>query len=198
MWSAAILAGGQARRFGGRDKGALIVDGQTIRDRQLDVLRSVASEILVVGSTVAPLGAIPGTRAVRDLVAGGGPLAGLHAALAEAAGAATIVVACDMPFVTAPLLRHLLALTADADAVVPGTSRGYHPLCAAYTPACLAPIARRLTDGRLKMTDFLQDVRARIVTASDLEPFGDPARLLTNVNTPADYRDLDARPSRQA
>ena len=192
MWSAAILAGGQARRFGGRDKSALVVDGQSIRERQLAVLASVADDILIVGATITPVETIAGTRAVPDIVAGKGPLGGVYTALVEATGTATIVVACDMPFLTAPLLRHLLALTADADAVVPSTSRGYHPLCAAYTPACLAPIARRLSDGHLKMTDLLQDVRARLVTANDLEPFGDPERLLANLNTPAEYRALEA------
>ena len=33
--SAAILAGGRATRYGGLDKGALLVDGRSIRDRQI-------------------------------------------------------------------------------------------------------------------------------------------------------------------
>jgi molybdopterin-guanine dinucleotide biosynthesis protein A len=35
MHSVAILAGGDARRFGGRDKSALVVDGRTILERQI-------------------------------------------------------------------------------------------------------------------------------------------------------------------
>ena len=50
-------------------------------------------------------------------------------------GDPTIVVACDMPFVSAPLLGHLLRSLDDADAVVPRTERGYHPLCAVYARA---------------------------------------------------------------
>ena len=42
----------------------------------------------------------------------------------------------------------------EADIVVPKTERGYHPLCAVYTPACLEPVARRLADGRLKLTEL--------------------------------------------
>jgi len=89
MWSAAILAGGQARRFAGRDKGALVVEGRSIRERQMDVLRSVAGEILIVGAAAPSVGSIAGARAIPDIVAGGGPLAGLHAALVEASGTAT-------------------------------------------------------------------------------------------------------------
>jgi molybdopterin-guanine dinucleotide biosynthesis protein A len=38
MPSAAILAGGRASRFGGRDKSALVVEGQPILDRPLAAL----------------------------------------------------------------------------------------------------------------------------------------------------------------
>ena len=191
MHSAAILVGGRSRRFGGRDKSALIVDGRSILDRQMSEVAQITSDILVVGGDPSP-GHIQGARYVADYAPGCGPLGGLHAALTDAHGDATLVLACDMPYVSAALLRHLLALTSDADAVVPRTERGYHPLCAAYTRACLEPIARRLADGRLKMTDLLEDVKVRIVTAEEIDAFGDRGRLLTNVNTPAEYRAIEA------
>lgn len=180
--SAAILAGGQARRFGGRDKGALLVEGRSIRERQLAELATLTSDILTIG----------GSNGIPDRVPGCGPLGGLHTALLESAGEATIVIACDMPYVSAALLAHLSTLARDADAVVPVTDRGYHPLCAVYTRACLDPIARRLAAGQLKMTGLFDDVRLRVVAAEELRAFGDVRRLLANVNTPADHRDLDA------
>jgi len=193
MWSAAILAGGQATRFGGRDKGSLVVDGDTIRARQLGVLSQIAEDILIVGLPDVP--AIPqglAVRAVADRVPGCGPLGGLHTALSEARGEAIVIIACDMPFVAAPFLAHLLSLTREADAVVPATDRGYHPLCAAYTRACAEPVARRLAAGRLKMTDLLEDVRVRVVPAEEMRAFGDPDALVANVNTPGEFRDLEA------
>ena len=60
--------------------------------------------------------------------------------------------------------------------------------CARRTRApAWTPIARRLADRRLKMTDLLADVRTRFVTAEEIERFGDGRRLLANVNTPAEY-----------
>ena len=51
MWGAAILAGGRARRLGGPDKSALIVDGVAVIDRQLacfgDVLGTSCSSAFV-------------------------------------------------------------------------------------------------------------------------------------------------------
>jgi molybdenum cofactor guanylyltransferase len=179
MQSVAILAGGDARRFGGRDKGALVVDGRTILERQISELSTVTPDVRVI-------------RREDDLVPGCGPLGGLHAALNAARGDALFLVACDMPFVTAALAGYLLTLAADADAVVPRTDRGYHPLCAVYRRACLPAVERRLAERRLKMLDLLHDLRVQEVTADDLRRFGNCDRLLANVNTPAEYANLEA------
>jgi molybdenum cofactor guanylyltransferase len=194
--SAAILAGGRATRFGGRDKGGLVVGGRTILERQLTELSRVTTDILIVGNghrhgaAPRPGAVIP--RVISDIVPGCGPLGGLHAALTEARGDALFVAACDMPYLDAALIRYLLGLTREGDAVVPRTKRGYHPLCAVYTTACLEPITRRLGARRLKMVDLLKDVRTRIVTLEELNRFGDDGKLLANVNTPAEYAELGA------
>src|SRR6185436_7857529 len=47
--SAAILAGGQATRFGGRDKSRLLVDGHTILDRQLGALAPLIDDVMIIG-----------------------------------------------------------------------------------------------------------------------------------------------------
>ena len=202
MLSAAILAGGHATRFGGQDKSGLVVDGRTIFDRQVAELSQIAGEILLVGGTMPttpgpPLVVTP----IADLMPGCGPLGGLHAALVAARGEVVVVVACDMPYVSAPFLAYLASLAREpgardtpdkAIAVVPQTERGYHPLCAAYTRTAIEPIERRLAAGRLKMTDLLADVQLRVVTAQDIGRFGDPHQLLANVNTPAEHESLEA------
>lgn len=209
MLSAAILAGGRATRFGGRDKSALVVEGRTIFDRQVAELSQIAGEILLVGATLTP--GTPGTPAaparrpgvipIADLMPGCGPLGGLHAALTTARGDVVIVVACDMPYVSAPFLAYLASLAGEQAerseanefiAVVPQTERGYHPLCAAYTRTAIEPIVRRLAAGRLKMTDLLADMRLRVVAAHEIARFGDPHQLLANVNTPAEHESLEA------
>ena len=191
MPSAAILAGGRASRFGGRDKGALAVGGRSIRERQIAELARISDDILIVGG-------VPGARhggmarEVADRVEGAGPLGGLDAALAAAHHERLVLLACDMPFVTAELLAHLLTLAAEADAVVPRTERGYHPLCAAYTRACQPAVVRRLADRHLALVGLFEDVRVRVVPCEELKAFGDPNRLFANVNTLADYDALEA------
>jgi molybdenum cofactor guanylyltransferase len=188
--SAAILAGGRASRFGGRDKGGLLVGGRSILDRQLAALRQVTDDILLVGGD--PVHRRRDVRVVADRVPDSGPLGGLDAALAAARDDQLVVVACDMPFVTAPLFAHLLAQTQDADAVVPRTERGYHPLCAVYTRACQVAVVRRVAERRLKMLELFEDIRVHVVEQHAIDRFGDGERLMANVNTPDELHDLEA------
>jgi molybdenum cofactor guanylyltransferase len=198
MFSAAILIGGKATRFEGRDKSALIVEGNTILSRQLAAVTGALGggdvDIMLVGRRPVAE-APPSARLVEDIVPGCGPLGGLHAALSSARGDATLMLACDMPFVSPALLRHLLSLAAGADAadiVVPRTDRGYHPLCAVYSRACLEPAARRLARGAFTLASMFDEMRVHVVTADVLEAFGDPDRLLANVNTSIEYRAIEA------
>lgn len=198
MASAAILAGGRASRFNGRDKGALVVGGRSIIERQLDELSRLTDDILIVGASCPPTlhgDIVP--RVVHDRVPGCGPLGGLDAALAAARDDVIVVVACDMPFVTAALLGHLLSRAHNCDVVVPRTERGYHPLCAVYTRGCGAPVARRLAEGRLTMIGLFESVRVHVVTSEELDAFGDRHHLLANVNTPVEYEEIEALQSHQ-
>src|SRR4051794_7040287 len=132
MRTAAILAGGRARRFGGCDKSALVVGGRTILSRQIAELAAVdgVDEILIAGRATHAA-----ARTIADIVPGCGPLGGIHAALTEARHDAVFVIACDTPYVTAPLVARLFDLAGDVDVVVPRTARGHHPLCAVYSRA---------------------------------------------------------------
>ena len=185
MRDAAILAGGRSSRFEGRDKSALVVDGRTILDRQIDALWAVPGlhKVLLVSGRAGH----PRATSISDLRPGSGPLGGIHAALVASTADAVFVVGCDMPHVCAPLVEYLFELSRAADLVGPCTEDGYHPLCAVYTRACLEPIIRRLEARQLALVDVASDVRTRVVTADEVETFGDRHRLLANVNTPADY-----------
>jgi molybdopterin-guanine dinucleotide biosynthesis protein A len=204
MPSAAILAGGRAERFDGRDKGTLLVGGRTIIERQVDVLSRLTDDILLVGSNPLPdTRKVDGRslRVVPDRVPGCGPLAGLDAALAACRSDTLVVLACDMPFVSSPLVAHLAALAETPGgpwAVVPKTARGCHPLCAVYTRACQTAVARLLAEHRFALMELLDELRrsdpacVRVVADAELEVFGDPSQLLANVNTPTEYEELEA------
>jgi len=185
-----ILAGGGARRFGGKPKGLQLIDGARIIDRVATALRDASDDLLLVANDPGAPQWLPGVRTATDVRLGEGALGGLHAALSHAGGAGALVVAWDMPFVEPGLLRALRALgEAGADAAAPESQtsgRGVEPLCAWYGPACLAAIERRLDAGDRRVVAFFEDVRVSRLSAADVAQWGDPARLFWNVNTPHD------------
>ena len=196
-----ILAGGRATRFGGAPKGLLRVGGRLIVERAAAALRESSDPLLVVANDVDLGGALPDARLVSDVVRGAGSLGGIHAALTHA-GTAVLVVAWDMPFVPASLLRALRAEgeAAAVDAVVPeGFGRhGREPLCAWYAPACLAALRARLDAGERQAISFLSDVRVRRLGLERVRAHGDPALVFLNVNTPADLDAAEAHERERA
>lgn len=180
-----ILAGGGATRFGGLPKGLELVGGRRIIDRVADALRDATDELLVVANDARAPDWLPGVRVAGDLRPGEGSLGGLHAALAHARGA-VIVVAWDMPFVSAALLRRLRALGESGfDAALPesGSRRGLEPMCAWYAPPCLDAITAALDRGDRRVIAFFDAVRVARLGADAVATFGDPATLFLNVNT---------------
>jgi len=192
------LAGGQARRMGGQNKALLEVDGRAIIDRQLDVLRprfgprGIAA-VLAVGagpSDAAPFAA-RGLDVVCDRESGQGPLAGLAAALAWADGALLFALACDMPYVAAPVVDAILARARAADLVVPIASGRHQPLIACYSPAAAAVIAAELAAGRRRASSLPDAARAaglvvELIDGDEIENLDPGLRSFANLNRPSD------------
>jgi molybdenum cofactor guanylyltransferase len=185
-WSAAILAGGRARRLGGQIKATLPVGGTAILTRQLRVLGALGVVPVVIANDPAPFDGFNLT-VVPDRLTRAGAAGGLYTALAQATAPHVIVLAGDLPFVSAAFLDHLVSLRHDADAVVPRDTGGWHPLCACYSRHLAAGLAQRIERGQLRIADALSDWHVRAVESEETARFDHDGALLMNVNTPDDY-----------
>jgi len=189
----AILAGGGATRFDGRPKGLELVGGRRILDRLVEACVDAFGQLplLIANAPDAPAWR-PDLRVVPDLRPGLGAIGGILTAV-TVAPAPVVVVAWDMPFVTAPLLRLLAARLDDADAVLPasGSRRGVEPLCAGYGPACAPAIEQALAAGDQRAIGFHARVRVAVVEGAELRDLGDPARLFFNVNRVEDLQQAE-------
>lgn len=181
--SAAILAGGLARRLGGQDKSALIVDGARLLDRQRAALRPLTSDIVLIGyrgETPAPLPVEP------DRWPGTGALGGLVTALTAAHSERVLILASDLPFITAPFLAFLAAIDPAADAVVPVADGRWQPLCAVYATRTAERLRSLLERGDRAVIEAVATLKPRLVGPEALAPFDSAGRLLANINTPDD------------
>jgi len=176
---AAVLAGGAARRYGGRPKGLVPLGGRRILDRVVDAVQTVAGEppLLVANAPDGPTWR-PDLRTVPDVRPGCGSLGGIYTAVVSGSGP-VLCVAWDMPFVTPELLQALRDGAAGCDAFLPesGSRRGVEPLCAVYGPACGPAIERQLTGGDLQAIGFHRSVKVGTLSLERVRAFGDPAVL---------------------
>jgi molybdopterin-guanine dinucleotide biosynthesis protein A len=188
-WTAAILAGGKATRFGGRDKSALPLGGVTVLEKQLALLDRLVSRTIIVANDQTPfLG--HHIEVIRDLVPGSGPLGGIYTAIQATGSPRTLVLACDMPFLTLPFLSYLIESGDNVDIAIPQTARGYEPLCATYSQACAGLLQSRIEAGHFKIADALANagmLTIRTISAAEITCYDDPDHLFCNINTPADY-----------
>ncbi len=129
----------------------------------------------------------PDLTVVNDRVPGCGSLGGIYTALTAARGP-VLVLAWDMPFLSAELLTALVAGAADFDAYIPESNgpRGLEPLCAVYAEACTDAVRACLESQRLAANAFHDAIRLGILPLASVRTFGDPAVQFLNVNRPED------------
>jgi molybdopterin-guanine dinucleotide biosynthesis protein A len=167
----------------GRDKAALPVGGIPAATRVARVLASLFDELLLVGGSAPP--DAPG-RFVPDVEGPRCALRGLVSALEASDAPRVLVVATDLPLLTADLALALVAWP-EADAVVPRSADGVHPLCALYARDAVLPLARaNLASGRLAVSALLAAVETEWLEGPDLALVDPEGLALFNANRPED------------
>lgn len=183
MPSAAILAGGRSSRMGS-NKALERLNGVTVMQYILDRLRPQFQEILIVTNEPALFNRYPG-RVITDIYPRKGPIAGIHAALSHISEKRLFLLSCDMPFVEAALIRHMLGLAADYDAVIPVVAGRIQPTAAVYQQSCLPLLTDCLENDKLKLTRIFGDLHTLYVEEAVLSAFGPVREMFFNINDPA-------------
>lgn len=182
--SVAVLTGGKSQRLGA-DKVLLRLHGEWLLESILNSLATLSNDLFIVGNP-RPEFATLAVRNVPDDPPGRGPLGGIYAGLRAMRHERGLFVACDMPMLNLPLLRYMILLSADYDAVIPAIGDLIEPLHAIYSRACIHPIAELLQRGEMRVASVLPSVRVRRVAESEIDVF-DPQHLsFFNINTAAD------------
>ena len=163
----------------GRDKADLVPPGgdRTLLRWTVDRLAAVCDEVVVAGGDRHRLAEI---AAVAD-GPGRGPAAGVLGAALARPGRELLVLACDLPLVSAESLSGLLD-PQGYDAVVAVTANGPEPLCARYAPRFLTALTRRVETGRFDLVGLLLDPPRNLAIAR-LEHSVDD---FLNLNRPSD------------
>jgi molybdopterin-guanine dinucleotide biosynthesis protein A len=196
---ALVLAGGRSSRMHA-DKAALAYHGRAQLGEAMRLVAPLTARAFVsvrADQVSDPLRA--GFAQIIDRREEVGPIAGILAAQAQFPQVAWLVLACDLPFLDAATLQHLLEArdpARDATAYLSSHDGLPEPLCAIYEPASAPKLAAYLAAGRQCPRKFLSQANAHLIAAPD-------ARALDNINTREEYAaavsalDAGAAPAKQ-
>ena len=185
--SAIVLAGGRSSRFGG-DKLSAPLDGETVLDRTVDMVGSVAVDIVIVTGVEGRAALPAGVRVAVDAEADGGPLVGVVAGLEIAALPIVLIVGGDMPWLVPGVLAALLeTLAPDHDAAaleIEGHAQQL-PIAVRREPALAA--ARILTAaGHRRLGALVEALDTRLVPNVDWRRLDPDAATVRDVDVPGD------------
>ncbi len=182
-----LLAGGQSRRMG-RDKRFLELEGSTLFARALSVLDDLFPEVLVSVADALPEGTEVAHRVVSDMIPNCAALGGLYTGLSLATHPRVFVAACDMPLLTAPVIRAMVERDPEADVVMARLPQGLQPMHAVYSKRCLPHLEAMAREGNLKMQELAQreGLVTRIMAEDELSAVESGGLSFLNINTPAD------------
>lgn len=140
-YAAIVLAGGAGRRLGRVDKATITIGDRTLLDRALEAVAEASCRVVVGPNRPGNLPS--GVIRTQEQPPGGGPVAAIEAGLAHVANEVLVVLACDMPLITAEVVDELIETLAgftgsQADGALLRDKQGRRqPLAAAYRSTSL-------------------------------------------------------------
>lgn len=196
--SAIILAGGLSKRFG-QDKVLIPLANKPLIRYVLEAVHQVVDEkIVVVGSetNVAQLFKVSDLnfKVVTDRYDLQGPLVGAATGLEAARGEYAFILPCDSPLVSREVLRLLLELCGDRNAVIPRWPNGYiEPLHAVYrVKPALEAAKKALEEGKLEMRSLIEKLRGtRYISTLVIQQLDPELKTFFNINTLIDLKRVE-------
>ena len=189
--SAAILAGGPARRMKGVAKPNIIVGGEKIIVRTLATLKDLFDEIIIVTNTPAEFTPASGCKIVADHYTGIGPIGGIHAALKAACGDAVFIFAGDMPMLSRSFIKRqkLLFENVDCDILVPKTGSSVEPLHSIYRTSVLSLLEEYLSAANDNAVHvFFNTVNTKYMELDETEEL---RNMFSNINLQSDVTHIE-------
>jgi molybdenum cofactor guanylyltransferase len=185
-----VLAGGEARRMGGADKGLAEFLGRPMVQRIVERLAPQVDQILISANRNTERYAALGHVVIGDEhEAHAGPLAGLYAAMKRSSFPVIAAVPCDAPFFPADLVARLclplVAGSADLSYVVSGGQA--HRVFTVARRELLERLERYLASGARKVEGWHATLRAVAVR------FEENTVAFANLNTPEQWRAAEQR-----
>lgn len=181
MLTALILAGGQARRMDGQDKGMIKLNDKPLIQHVLEGIAPQVGFVIINANRNLDYYATFGCPVITDEFAGfQGPLAGMASGLRAVDTPFMVTVPCDSPFIPADLVKRLyLKLAEDkAELCVAHDGERMHPVFLLMKSDLLDSLIDFLKSGERKIDLWFNNHKLAVAD------FSDKPDIFTNINTP--------------
>jgi len=163
------------------------INDRTLLEIACDIARSSFTKRYIILEADTNIN-IPDFVVVRDVMPGKGPLVGIYSALSIMEEIGCVFIPVDMPYLTVGFLRYIGSLgEAGYDVVFINYSGKIYPLPGYYSKNLCKTMEKMIQDGELSLKNLVfQADKKYQITDGEILRFGDPHRLLRNINTPQD------------
>jgi len=182
-----VLAGGKSSRYG-KNKALVELDGVRLIERVIGVIGSVFERVILITNTPQEYAYLQ-LPMFEDLIKGLGPIGGIYTGLEAISDDAGFFVACDMPFINEALVRHIVAIRGDFDAVVPKIDWKLEALHTLYTKRCLPAVKALIDANKYQIIKVFPEIRIRYVDEDEIRTFDPQLRTFLNINRPQELPD---------
>ncbi len=183
-----ILSGGKSTRMK-TDKAFLKLGSSTMIEELIARLEKKFSKLMVIANDKKRYVDI-GIEVIKDIIPDKGPLGGIYTGLVKSDSVYNFIFSCDAPFVNPDLIDHMISKIKDSDVIVPKWQDRFEPLHAIYSKNCIEVIERQLGKNELKVTNFFQYVKVRVINEKEISRFISSQPFFANINTPQDFYTL--------
>lgn len=193
MYSALILAGGEGKRLGYKEKAFMDIEGKPLIAYVIEALEKAVDEIIISvrdkaqGELFEPH--FPGYKLAYDVYKNIGPLAGILSGLEACKDEYCFVAACDMPFINENVVRLLFRKSENYEAAIPRWEDGFlEPLHAVYRcKSMIREIEKAIEKGETIILAPIFKMNVNYVEVDEIKKLDPELRTFMNINT---YEDI--------
>jgi molybdenum cofactor guanylyltransferase len=187
-----ILAGGANKRFAGKTKANVVIEGITIMSRIISAIDVFFPELIIVTNNPEEFMEFSQCKIIKDIYLKAGPLGGIHASMKSSSKNAVFIFAGDMPFPDKKIIAGQIHEfnKGNCDVLIPKIGQFIEPLHAIYRKSLMNDIERFLSEQKNRaVRDFLSEVNVNYLQIPETDQ---NKRAFTNINSPYDLDNINA------
>lgn len=181
-----VLAGGKSSRMGS-DKALLKINDHTFLEQIVGVMKHELHQVSLISNH------LPhhqyGLAVYEDIIKEKGPLGGIFTALHHCHTQKIFICPCDLPFMDARLIHHLIKHCDQHEIIIPSHHGKIEPLIGIYDKSCAKRISGLLKYNKLSISKVLSFFDVKIIPVEHEKFY--THYLFQNINTMQEYTNIN-------